>query len=187
MNAQFIDMAKESFSFLEGAGFRLVRIEAGHLRYESPSSVVVIDWDARSGELEAFIGLRSSAGQPQDTHSLTDIFGMEGVPDRKRPSQVADENRLQPFVDQLADDLRVHAQRALVGDRMFFRRLETFRHASAEALTRGLRLQQVRSAVEQVWRNREFRKVVELYASVESDLSEAEKGKLDYARRHQAD
>jgi hypothetical protein len=187
MSAQFADMAKEAFSFLEDAGFHLARIEAGHLRYESPSSVVVIDWDARSGELEAFVGLRSSAGQSQDMYSLTDVFGMEGVPDRKMPPQVADENRLQPFVGRLADDLRVHAQPALVGDRMFFRRLETFRHANAEALTRGLQLQQVRSAVEQAWRNREFKKVVGLYASVEGDLSEAEKGKLDYARRHQAD
>jgi hypothetical protein len=179
-------MARESFSFLEGAGFRLVRFGAGHLRYESPSSVVAIYWDARSGELEAYVGLRASMSQPQDMYSLTDVFGMEGVPDRKMPPQVADENRLQPFVDQLAEDLRVHAQPALVGDRMFFRRLEAFRRASAEAFTRGLQVQQVRSAVEQAWQDRDFKKVVGLYALIEGDLSEAEKGKLEYARRHQA-
>jgi hypothetical protein len=187
MSTRFTDMTKEVFSFLEGAGFRLARIEAGHLRYESPISVVVINWDARSGELEAFVGLPPSPGKAQDMYSLTDVLGMEGVPDRKMPPQVADESRLQPFVYQLADDLQAHAQPALVGDRMFFRRLETFRHANAEAFTRRLKLQQVRSAVEQAWRNREFEKVVGLFASVESDLSEAEKGKLEYARRHQAD
>lgn len=187
MRARFADMAKEAFSFLEGAGFRLAHVEAGHLRYESSNSVVVIDWDARSGELEAFVGLQSSAGSPQDMYSLTDVFGLEGVPDRKMPPQVADENRLQPYVGQLADDLRAHARPALVGDRMFFRRLETLRHAKAEAFTQGLKLQQIRSAVERAWRNREFKKVVRLLASIESDLSEAEKEKLDYARRHQAD
>lgn len=187
MSARFTDMAKEAFSFLEGAGFRLVRIEAGHLRYESLSSVVVIDWDARSGELEAFVGPPSSQGKAQDMYSLTDVLGMEGVPARKMPPQVAEESRLQPFVDRLADDLQAHAQPALVGERMFFRRLETFRHANAEAFTRRLKLQQVRSAVDQAWRNREFKKVVGLYASVESDLSETEKEKLAYARRHQAD
>lgn len=187
MSARFTDMAKESFSFLEGVGFGLASTEGNRLRYESPTSVVVIDWDARSGELEAFVGLQASVDHSPETYSLTDVLGMEGVADRKMPPQVADEERLQPFVDRLADDLRVHAQPALVGDRMFFRRLETFRRANAEALTRGLQLQQVRSAVELAWRNREFKKVVGLYASVEDDLTEAEKGKLEYARRHQAD
>lgn len=187
MSARFADMAKKTFSFLEGAGFGLARSEAGQVRYESPSSVVAIVWDARSGELEAYIGLRSSMGQPQDMYSLTDVLGMEGVPGCKMPRQVADEDRLQPFLDQLADDLRVHAQPALVGDRIFFRRLDSFRKASAVAFTRGLEFQQIRLAVEQAWRNRDFKKVVELYALIESDLSETERGKLDYARRHQAD
>jgi|SRR5882672_426632 len=187
MSERFPDMAKRAFSFLEGAGFRLTQIDASQLRYESVQAVVDIVWDARSGELEAFVGQPSSTRRPQDTYSLTDVFGMEGVPDRKMPPQVADENRLQPFVDQLAGDLRAHAQPALVGDRMFFRRLETFRHANAEAFTRRMKLQQVRSAVEQAWRNREFKKVIGLYTSVEGDLSEAEKGKLEYARRHQVD
>lgn len=187
MIARFTDIARKAFSFLEGAGFRLARIEASRLQYESTSSVVVIHWDVRSGELEAFVGLRSSAGQPLDVYSLTDVLGMKAILDRKMPLQVADENRLQPFVDQLADNLRLHAQPALEGNRMFFRRLETYRHAIAEALTRGLQLQQVRSGVEQAWQHRDFKRVVELYESVENDLSEAEKGKLEYARRHQVD
>ena len=187
MSERFPDMTKRAFSFLEGAGFRLTQIDASQLRYESAQSVVDIVWDARSGELEVFVGLPSSTRRPQDTYSLTDVFGMEGVPDRKMPPQVADENRLEPFVEQLAVDMRAHAQPALAGDRMFFRRLETFRHANAEAFTRRTKLQQVRSAVEQAWRNREFKKVIGLYTSVEGDLSEAEKGKLEYARRHQVD
>jgi hypothetical protein len=188
MSERFPDMAKQAFSFLEGVGFRLTQIDARQLRYESAHSVVVIGWDARSGELEAFVGLQSSTGRPEDTYSLTDILGMEGaqVPDRRMPVQVADENRLRPFVDQLAGDMRVHAQSALVGDRMFFRRLETFRHAKAEAFARSMKLQQVRSEVEKAWRKREFKRVIGLYTSVEGDLSEAEKRKLEYAREHEA-
>jgi hypothetical protein len=120
-------------------------------------------------------------------YSLTDVFGMAGMPDRKMPSQVAAEDRLQPFVERLAHDLRAYALPALVGDRMFFRRLASFRDAEAESFTRGVMLRQVRSAVEQAWRKRDFKKVIGLYASVEDDLSEAEQGRLEYARRHQAD
>lgn len=187
MSARFADMAKQAFFFLERAGFRLAHTGSGHLRYESSSSIVIVEWDARSGELEAFLGLQSSAGQPHATYSFTDVLGMEGVPSRNMPPQVADEDRLQSFVDQLAADLQAYAQPALAGDRIFFRRLETFRHANAEAFTKRLRLEQVRSAVEKAWRNREFKEIVGLYESVEGDLSEAEKGKLEYARRHQAD
>jgi hypothetical protein len=180
-------MAKRASSFLEGAGFRLTQLDAGQLRYESAQSVVDIVWDARSGELEAFVGLRPQTGLAKDTYSLMDILGMEGAPpDRKVAVQVADENRLQPFVDQLAEDMRVHAQPALAGDRMFFRRLETYRHARAEAFGRSMKLQQVRSAVEDAWRKRDFKKVIGLYTSVESDLTEVEKRKLEYAREHQA-
>lgn len=136
MSERFPDMAKQAFSFLEGASFRLTQIDAGLLRYESAQSVVDIVWDARSGELEAFVGLHPQTGLAKDTYSLVDILGMEGAlpPDRKVADHVADENRLRPFVEQLAEDMRVHAQPALAGDRMFFRRLETYRHARAEAL-----------------------------------------------------
>ena len=187
MSELFTDMAKRAFSFLELSGFRLARVNADQLRYESASSVVVIDWDTRSGELEASVGLRSSGGQPQDMYSITDVLGMEGVSDRKAPAQVADENRLKPFVDQLAEDIRAHAQPALKGDHKFYGRLETFRHANAEAFTRNMKLQQVRSEAEIAWQKREFEKVVRFYATIETDLTEAEKRKLEYARQHLTD
>lgn len=62
MSERFPDLAKQVFSFLEGAGFRLTQINAGQLRYESAQSVVDIGWDARSGELEAFLGLHPQTG-----------------------------------------------------------------------------------------------------------------------------
>lgn len=187
MSERFTDIAAAAFSFLESAGFHLARMEVDYLRYESPSAVVTIVRDVRSGEIEAFAGLRSSAGQPDEVYSLTDIMGMERVPNREMPWQVFDESKLQPFMNQLADDLRIHARPALVGDRVFFQRLDLFRSAKAKALTRRLRLQQVRSAVERAWRGKNLKRVMELYASIERDLSEVEKKKLDYARRQQAD
>jgi hypothetical protein len=183
MSARFIDMTKEAFSFLEGAGFRLARVEAGYMRYESSNSVIVITWDSRSGELEAFFELLSSTDQAQGSYSLTDVLRLEGVTHRKMPSQVADENRLKPFLAQLAEDLLAHAEPALMGDRMFFRRLETFRRAQAETFTQGLQLEHIRAEVTQAWRNEEFDKVVRLYSSVEDKLSKAEKARLKYARK----
>jgi hypothetical protein len=185
MSVHFPDMAQQAFSFLEGAGFRLTKSEPGQVQYESDKSFVVASWDPRSGELEAFVGLLPRTGRAQDEYSLTDVMGVADVPASDcKPAQVADEGRLAPFVDKLATDLRSHGQPALVGDRMYFRRLETFRGAKAERYMREMKLRQVRSEAEKAWQDRKYDRVANLYASVESDLTESESRKLDYARQH---
>jgi hypothetical protein len=47
--------------------------------------------------------------------------------------------------------------------------------------------QRVRSDVEQAWRAQEYQTVVELYTSILGDLSDLEKSRLEYAKRHQGD
>lgn len=187
MSERFPDMAKRAFSFLEDAGFRLVQCDPSGLQYETAQVFVTIEWDSRSGELNVYVGLQPRKGKPRDTFSLRDLLGMEGVevPERKMSFQVAEESRLGPFLDKLAEDTRAHAQPALAGDRMYFHRLEAFRHAQSQAYMRDMKLQQVRSEAEKAWRKRELDKVIGLYASIEDDLSESEKGKLAYARQHQ--
>lgn len=184
---RFPDMARQAFSFLEDAGFHLIQRDPARLQYETDQAVVTIEWDARSGEMNVFIGLQPRKGEPLDAFSLSDLLGMQGVdvPERKMPIQVADESRLGPFLEKLAEDTRVHAQPALAGDRMFFHRLKAFRDARSQAYMRDMRLRHVRSEAERAWRERELDKVIGLYTSIEDELSESEKGKLDYARKHQ--
>jgi hypothetical protein len=47
-------------------------------------------------------------------------------------------------------------------------------------------LQNARSEAEKAWHWREFDRVVDLYTSIESDLSGSERGKLEYAKRERA-
>lgn len=186
MNERFTDMAKHAFSFLEDAGFRLVRCEAHVLRYESSQVFAEVSWDSRSGELSVYLGLQSKKGQRADAFSLNDLLAMEqaGLSGANAAFQVAEEDRLGPFLEELATKTRIDAMPALNGDRMYFRRLETFRSAQAEASMRQMDLRQVRSEAEKAWRERNFREVARLYTSIERDLSESEKGKLAYARQH---
>lgn len=101
---RFTDMAKQAFSFLEDAGFRLSHADAARLQYETAQVFVTIEWDARSGETNVFVGLKSKKGEPPDAFSLSDLLGMQDVdvPERKMPFQVAEENRLGPFLEKLA-------------------------------------------------------------------------------------
>lgn len=187
MSARFADMVERAFSFLEDAGFRRTNSDSGLVNYESDRSFVTVSWDARSGELDAFVGLIPRTGQAQDEYSLADVLGVAGLPVSDcKPVQVADEDRLEPFIAKLASTVRTHAQPGLVGDRMYFRRLETFRDAKADAYMRDMKLRQVRAEVEKAWRDRQFDKIVSLYTSVEDDLTESEARKLEYAKQHQS-
>jgi hypothetical protein len=184
---QFADIAQDAFSFLKQLGFKLVQRDSERLQYETDQSIVVVEWDTRSGEINVFVGLQPKMSERQDMFSLNDLLNMlnEDAAKRKTPYQVAEENRLAPFLWKLAEDTRVHAQPALAGDRMFFRRLETFRSAQSQAHMRDMKLRGVRSEADKAWKERDFDKMINLYSSIESDLSEAERGKLDYARTHQ--
>lgn len=187
MIERFPQMTRSAFAFLEAAGFRLVNSVADQLLYESAKAFVVITWDSRSGELNAFVGLIPRTGQAQDEYSLSDVMSEAGLPESEcLPAQVADESRLKPFVDKLAVDLRERAQRALAGDRMYYRRLDAYRGARAEAYMRDMKLRQVRSEAEEAWRQRQYDRVANLYGSVESCLTEAESRKLEYAMQHRS-
>jgi hypothetical protein len=184
---QFSDAAMRAFSFLEGAGFRLVQRDRDQLRYETAEVLVTIEWDARSGELNVFFGLQPRKGEQPDALSLRDLLGMEGVdvPERTMPFQVAEESQLRPFLDKLAEDTRVHAQPALAGDRMFFHRLQAFRNAQAQAYMRDMELRRVRAEADKAWQKRDLEKLIGLYTPIEDQLTASEKAKLAYAKQHQ--
>ncbi len=67
---RFPGAAKRAFSFLEDAGFRLVRRDPDQLQYETPQVLVTIEWDARSGELNVFLGLQPRKGGTRDAFSF---------------------------------------------------------------------------------------------------------------------
>ena len=146
---------------------------------------MIVNWDSRSGELNAFVGLLPRSGKAGDEYSLADVMGFAGVAvsDRK-PAQVLECGRLGPFVESLAENLHRYGQAALKGDRMFFRSLEKFRSSESARFMREMNLRQLRSVAEKAWRDRQYGRVVDLYSSVESELSKAERLKLQYARQH---
>lgn len=187
MSARFVKLVERSFAFLEDLGFRRTSTEPGLVEYESDRAFVNLSWDVRSGELNALLGLVPRTGQAWDKYALADILGVAGLPASDcRPAQVAEERRLEPFIARLAGNIRTHAQPALLGDRAYFRRLEAFRAATANAQMREMKLRQVRAEVEQAWQERQFERVVSLYTSVEDALSESELSKLEYAKRQQS-
>lgn len=187
MNKHFSSMARQAFSFLSGAGFHLTQSGELQLRYEDAQVFVTVEWDSRSGELEVFLGLQSLKNQAGGAFSLTDLLAMEGVylTKHRMPFQVAEEGKLSSFLQKLAEEMQAHAQPALAGDRMFFRRLETFRRTRAQTYMREMEHRRARMEADVAWRKRELDRVIALYSSMEDHLTASEKAKLAYARQHQ--
>lgn len=187
MSMRFTDSAQRAFAFLKGAGFLPTQSDPARVQYESAQTFVTIEWDSRSGELNVFMGLQPRKGEARDAFSLRDLLAMENVdvPERKMPFQVSEETKLGPFLEKMAEDTRAHAQLALSGDRMFYRRLETFRGAQAEAYMQDMELRRVRTEADKAWQKRDLGKLIALYTPIEDQLSAPEKAKLAYAKQHQ--
>src|SRR5262249_6775540 len=152
--APFSELAATAFEFLEQQGFSLVSTEEGCVQYQSDRVFLAIEWERRSGELDVRVGLRTESDRPADLFSLSEILcmGDVDVSERSMRFRVGDEARLRPFIEALARDLRVHAQAAIAGDRMFFHRLTAFRDRESRRLTLETELSRIRSEVAQAWR-----------------------------------
>jgi hypothetical protein len=72
---------------------------------------------------------------------------------------------------------------ALVGDQSWFDKLSNLRLERSNEFIKQMELNSVRSEVELAWQEKNYKHVVELYGSVEGDLTLAESKKLEYARR----
>jgi len=186
MTGTFIEQASNAFSFLNTKGFSIASLRHGELVYRKGRIFVTIDWSPKSGEIEVFIGPQKDIDDQNESYSLTDILRMEGVFDERinLPFQVPHENKLTPFLRQLAEYVESYAEPALAGDRMFFRRLASYRNREARAFMTEMQIRQLRDKAETAWSNKDYAKVVELYSSVDKKhLTKIEVERLEYSRK----
>lgn len=181
-NNLFTEMATEEFSFLLDRGFSLADGAPGSVCFQSKASTVCIQWDSRSGELEVYV---HGAHQGDDAaYSLRDILAMEGEKSKEAttPFQVSDVDNLRKFLKELADDVANYAGEALVGDRMYFRRLSEFRSRNARTYMREMQLRQIRANADEAWSRQDYKRVWDEYSSMFDELSAAELRRLEFAK-----
>lgn len=179
---RFTEIAKREFSFLESAGFSLVECSSTELLYQSEAVSVAVRRDPRDGEVDVYFAPHPNNERTE--HSLTALLALEGIARERRPFQVYDESLLGPFLEKLAAETQTVAARLLQGDRMAFRRLAVFGKAELDKYWREMNFRHVRPEADNAWHARAFERFIALYAPFEDYLSEAEKAKLAYARRH---
>jgi hypothetical protein len=79
--------------------------------------------------------------------------------------------------------VKAYANPALYGDHAFFQEVSEIRRQSSNDLLRMWELKRVRREVEIAWRDKNFKRVIEIYDPVKEDLTPAEVKKLEYAKK----
>jgi hypothetical protein len=169
-------------------GFRSVRTEATFVRFESEAVFVNVYHGRASYELGVEIG------QPQKVTGLPaerrfTLYEFVVLNNAEKVSgytyyQVSRPELMGEFVNRLADLTKRYCGLALMGGPEIFEKVAQVRSRLSAQLMKEMALEGVRPQVDEAWRAKNFKRVIDLYESIEPHLTEAERKKLTYARRH---
>jgi hypothetical protein len=183
----FAEAVTSAFKFLvEDLAFRCVRKDVTIVRFESDSVFVNVYHGRISFELNVEIGERTVGGVlPENPFTIEDILHLVNPKQATnyRPYQVHTFDSVRKFVSELSRLTKEYAIPALKGDRHFFERLNDSRTQKSNAYMKELRLNRTRTEVETAWHQKNYPRVVELYDSMNADLTPAEAKRLAYAKK----
>ena len=175
----------ESFKFLtDEYSFHLTMIEPTLVTFESPSLFINIYHGRRSFELGFEIGEKVG---PRDLHfSIGELIYL--VDSQKGEEyqglQASTQDRVGNLVPRLASLVKEYAADALKGNAKCFEALAALREQRGDALLKKWRLSGIRESADKAWKDKNLDRIVELYESMQGDLSAVESKRLQYAKKH---
>jgi hypothetical protein len=183
----FPEAVISAFAFLtKDFSFSCVQQDVTYVRYESSAVFVNVYHGRASFELNVEIGERViGRSVPENSFAIGEILYLVSpqVAENYRPYQVTTAESVQKFVNELANLVKENAIPALQGDHDFFQRVGEIQLQRSDNLLRTWELNSVRKDVEVAWRERNFKRVIELYDPVKEHLTPAEVKKMEYARK----
>jgi hypothetical protein len=179
----FPDAVMSAFAFLtKNFSFRCVKRDVTFVRLESDAVFVNIYHGRASYELNVEIG---ESIVPENPFTIGEILWLI-TPENAasyRPYQVTTKEGVQKFVPELARLVMDYATPAVIGDHDFFKQLSELRTQRSQHYLKQIKLNRVRAEVETAWRQKNYRRVIELYDSMKDDLTPTEAKKLEYATK----
>ena len=175
------------FDFLvKEYSFSCVKREETYVRYESSVVFVNVYLGRSSFELNVEIGERVIGKDlPESRFTIGEILYLANpqVAENYHSYQVTTSQSVKTFVGELARIVKLHAIPALLGDHEFFQRVAEIQLQRSNDLLRTWELNRVRREVETAWREKDFKRVIEIYDPVKDQLTPAEEKKLQYAKK----
>lgn len=183
----FTEQVLSAFRFLTEFDLRCVRAEPTFVRYESSRVFVNIYHDHASYELGVEIGLLVDVRKEKEqAFSIGEIIDLMGAREETGYTfmQASTTERVKQLVPKLAELVRHYAGPALQGNFFTFEQLEEARQGKSDKYLKEIELGRIRSEAEKAWHEKNYSKLVELYSSIQEDLTPTETKKLAYARKH---
>lgn len=186
-NLQFPKAVRLAFKFLvEDFFFSLIKEDVTYVRYESKTVFVNVYHGRASYELNVEIGERViDDPRRENPFTIGEILQLVNPQQYQvyRPYQATTSESVKKFLYELAHLVREYARPALLGDEEFFQQVHETRHQNSNKLLLSWELNRIRRDVEIAWREKNFKRVVEIYNPVKEHLTPAEMKKLEYARK----
>ena len=178
---RFAEEVGARFSFLEDLGFRNVRSDATHVRYESPQVGINVYHDQRSFEI--WLTMESAA----DTYSLGEILHQIDPKQSKQYRYDYVARTVQGVVvgvDKLASLFRQCLASGMLPDKQLSERLKIQGKERIAKYALDIELMHVRRKLESAWHKKDYPCVVELLKPFQAALTATEIAKLKYAEKH---
>jgi hypothetical protein len=179
---RFADEVKARFAFLETLDFRCVSSDATSVRFESSKFAISVYHDQQSYEISSAI----ENVHGSEAYSFSEIL-------RLIKSERAEQYRdyashtvegVAEGVRQLAELFRKCVDAGLLKDSELFSRLKLQRGQWAKNYALETQLEQARKKSESAWAEKDFEKVVQIFAPLQEHLNSSEVKKLEYAKKH---
>ncbi|TQV82470.1 hypothetical protein FKG94_06930 [Exilibacterium tricleocarpae] len=186
-------LAKGSFAFLvEDYDFKLSDTERESnsyisLKYFSENVFVKLYYGAPDFELDFCIG-RAGIGEKQfkdeiNSRYLASLGNSSKWTNYKLYSAHSYEN-LCRCLPKLAELLRTCGAGFLRGESSAYEKALFEKHRNRNQWYKEQELRQARKVASEAWKNKDYKKFIQIFEPVAQDLSASEKRKLDYARKH---
>ncbi len=176
----------EEFLFLvDEFGFRCVESRPHLVRYESERAIVEVVFDgSRSYEVRVQFGMRDATGPH---FSLDELLRSRGAAGSSSVAlQATTRQELEGAVRELSGALRKHGGELLVGDPVAFAALTAHRRREVDQFATERALTEARTLAKVAWEKREFVAVVAALEPHRENLSDAERARLDLAKKYRA-
>lgn len=185
-DSAFEELVRTHFEFLvTDYGFDLISSTPDTVRFESKNVFFKITYDDYSFEIETYVGLLAEDPTSYSQVDVLDALLGEANIDQ-RFFQASSPERMKYCVTRLAHLVRSHYEPVLRGEKEVLRKIDLVVCQKSDALAKEDELRNLRGDAEKAWRDKDYRKLVELFEPVKADLTPSEAGKLAYAKRKAA-
>jgi hypothetical protein len=139
-----------------------------------------------SYELDLAVWRESVEAEMVHPYTMVDLLRVAD-PDRSRSYRqfsATTESAVEQGLASLESDFRRFGLQVLSGSHDFFEGMRQMRSLAAAEFGSELEDKQIRQRARSAWRDRDFSNVVKLYSILGDRLSQVERARVDYARRH---